>query len=87
LKEEEIELATLEKKIAELIAEQLQVAVSEVIPEADFQDHLGADSLDVFVLVMQFEQAFDIAIPDEDAEKIKTVGDATKYIAFHMNGR
>jgi acyl carrier protein len=87
LNEEEIELAIVEEKITELIAEQLQVAVAEVIPEADFEDHLGADSLDILVLVMQFEQEFDIEIPDEDAKKIKTVADATKYIASHMKGR
>jgi acyl carrier protein len=87
LKEEEIELATVEEKITELIAEHLQVAVAEVIPGANFQNHLGADSLDVLLLLMQFEQAFDIEIPDEDAEKIKTVGDATKYIVSYMKGR
>ena len=56
---------------------------SEVVPEASFTNHLGADSLDTVELIMEFEKAFDIQIPDEDAEKIATVGDAIKYIEEH----
>ena len=56
---------------------------SEVVPEPSFTNHLGADSLDTVELIMEFEKAFDIQIPDEDAEKIATVGDAIKYIEEH----
>lgn len=53
------------------------------MPGASFTNHLGADSLDTVELIMEFEKAFDIQIPDEDAEKIATVGDAIKYIEEH----
>jgi len=70
----------VEEKVKEIIAEQLQVDAEKVTPEASFIDDLGADSLDTVELVMAFEEAFDIEIPDEDAEKIRTVGDAINYI-------
>ena len=70
----------VEEKVKEIIAKQLGVNASEVIPEASFVEDLGADSLDTVELVMAFEEAFGIEIPDEDAEKITTVGDAVKYI-------
>ena len=63
----------MEEKVKQIIVEQLQVDEAEVTPSASFQEDLGADSLDVVELVMQFEEAFDLEIPDEDAEKIKTV--------------
>jgi len=66
--------------------EQLQVDEAEVTPGASFQEDLGADSLDVVELVMQFEEAFDLEIPDEDAEKIKTVKDAIDYIEKNAKG-
>lgn len=72
-------MATAEK-VKKIIEEQLCVGADEVTLGANFQDDLGADSLDVVELVMQFEEAFDIRIPDEDAEKIKTVKDAIDYI-------
>ena len=59
----------------------------EVTPNASFVDDLGADSLDTVELVMAFEEAFDIEIPDEDAEKIKTVQDASNYISAHSKGK
>jgi acyl carrier protein len=68
------------QKVQALIVEQLGVDEEEVTPEASFVDDLGADSLDLVELVMAFEEAFDIRIPDEDAEKIRTVGDAVAYI-------
>ncbi len=71
----------IDKKITEIICEQLSVEVSEVTPEASFQESLNADSLDVVELIMAFEEGFDIEIPDDDAEKIRTVGDAVSYIA------
>ncbi|WP_068550103.1 acyl carrier protein [Thermosulfidibacter takaii] len=70
----------VEAKIKEIIVEQLNVDESEVTPEASFIDDLGADSLDIVELVMAIEEAFDIEIPDEDAEKIKTVKDAVDYV-------
>ena len=70
----------VEEKVKQIIVEQLQVDEAEVTPTASFQEDLGADSLDVVELVMQFEEAFDLEIPDEDAEKIKTVKDAIDYI-------
>ena len=71
----------VEEKVKQIIVEQLQVT-----PGASFQEDLGADSLDVVELVMQFEEAFDLEIPDEDAEKIKTVKDAIDYIEKNAKG-
>jgi len=70
----------VQDKITEIIVEQLGVKPEEVIPEASFVDDLGADSLDTVELVMALEEEFGIEIPDEDAEKIQTVGDAIRYI-------
>jgi acyl carrier protein len=78
--------AAVEEKVKQIIVEQLQVDEAEVTPSASFQEDLGADSLDVVELVMQFEEAFDLEIPDEDAEKIKTVKDATEYIEKNAKG-
>ncbi len=71
--------ATLEK-VRSIVAEQLSVEPGEVKAESNFQNDLGADSLDTVELVMALEEAFDIEIPDEAAEGIATVGDAVKYI-------
>lgn len=70
----------VQDKITEIIVEQLGVKAEEVTPEASFVDDLGADSLDTVELVMALEEEFGIEIPDEDAEKIQTVGDAIRYI-------
>jgi acyl carrier protein len=70
----------IEDKVKEIIVDQLGVEADQVKPEASFIDDLGADSLDTVELVMAFEEEFDLEIPDEDAEKIKTVGDALSYI-------
>ena len=67
-------------KVREILVEQLGVKPEEVTMEASFQDDLGADSLDVVELVMALEEEFDLKIPDEDAEKITTVGEAVEYI-------
>lgn len=69
-----------EDKIKQIIAEKLGVAAEKVTPQASFVDDLGADSLDQVELIMAFEDAFDIDIPDEDAEKMKTVKDAMDYL-------
>lgn len=74
----------VEDRIKKIIAEQLGVEEDEVVPEASFVDDLGADSLDTVELVMAFEEEFDIEIPDEDAEKILTVGRAIEYIKEKM---
>jgi len=68
------------EKVKSIIAEQLGVKPEEVTPEAKFIDDLGADSLDTVELVMALEEEFGIEIPDEEAEKLVTVGDAVKYI-------
>jgi acyl carrier protein len=73
-------MAAVEDRIKKIIAEQLGVEEEDVVPEASFVDDLGADSLDTVELVMAFEEEFDIEIPDEDAEKILTVGRAIEYI-------
>ncbi len=70
----------VQDKITEIIVEQLGVKPEEVVPEASFVDDLGADSLDTVELVMALEEEFGVEIPDEDAEKIQTVGDAIRYI-------
>jgi acyl carrier protein len=70
----------VEAKVKEIIMDKLGVEDSQISPEASFTNDLGADSLDIVELVMGFESAFDISIPDEDAEKISTVGDAIKYL-------
>jgi len=67
-------------KVKKIIAEQLGIDEEDITPDASFTDDLGADSLDLVELVMAFEDGFDIEIPDEDAEKIKTVADAVSYI-------
>ncbi|HWS18744.1 MAG TPA: acyl carrier protein [Candidatus Elarobacter sp.] len=79
-------MAAVEDKVKQIIVEQLGVDEGEVTPNASFVDDLGADSLDTVELVMAFEEAFDIEIPDEDAEKIRTVKDAVEYIEKHSKG-
>ncbi len=73
-----------EERIKEIIVEQLGVDASEITPDASFIDDLGADSLDTVELVMAFEEEFDIEIPDEDAEKIRTVRDVMEYLNAHL---
>jgi acyl carrier protein len=70
----------VEERVKEIICEQLGVEEEEVTPAAKFIEDLGADSLDTVELVMAFEEEFDLEIPDEEAEKIATVGDAIQYI-------
>ncbi len=73
-------MADIESKVKEIIVNKLGVDDGQITPEASFTNDLGADSLDTVELVMEFEKAFNLQIPDEDAEKIGTVGDAIKYI-------
>jgi acyl carrier protein len=71
---------TVEERVKNIIVEQLDVEVDQVTPDASFVDDLGADSLDIVELVMTMEEEFDLEIPDEDAEKIKSVGDVVEYV-------
>jgi len=73
-------MSEVDEKVKKIIVEQLGVNADEVTSEASFADDLGADSLDTVELVMALEEEFDSEIPDEDAEKLKTVGDVVKYI-------
>ncbi|MGM9758736.1 MAG: acyl carrier protein [Parabacteroides sp.] len=72
------------EKVKEIIVEKLSVEETEVTNEASFTNDLGADSLDTVELIMEFEKVFDTTIPDDQAEKITTVGDAVKYILDHQ---
>ncbi|BAI79665.1 acyl carrier protein ACP [Deferribacter desulfuricans SSM1] len=77
-------MADIEAKVKKIIAEQLNIEEDEIKPESSFVDDLGADSLDTVELIMAFEEEFGMEIPDEEAEKIKTVQDAIDYIKAHM---
>jgi len=74
-------MADVEAKVKEIIMNKLGVEATQVTPTASFTNDLGADSLDTVELVMEFEKAFNLQIPDEDAEKISTVGDAITYLS------
>ena len=76
-------MSDIESKVKAIIVDKHGVDEAEVKNEASFANDLGADSLDTVELIMEFEKAFDIQIPDEDAEKIATVGDAISYIEEH----
>ena len=76
----ETRMADIESRVRDIIVSELGVEASKVTPEASFVEDLGADSLDTVELVMAFEEEFGIEIPDEDAEKMETVGDAIKYL-------
>ncbi len=80
-------MASVEERVKQIIVEQLGVDEAEVTPTASFVDDLGADSLDQVELVMAFEEAFGIEVPDEDAEKMTTVKDAVEYIDKHAKGK
>jgi acyl carrier protein len=71
-------------KVKDVIVDQLSIDDDDVTPEASFFDDLGADSLDIVELVMALEDSFGVSIPDEEAESIKTVGDAVEYIAANL---
>ena len=74
-----------EDKVKEIIAKELEVDLKQLTPEAKFIEDLGADSLDIVELFMALEEEFGIDIPDEDADKLKTVGDAMNYLKSHAN--
>lgn len=76
-------MSEIESKVKSIIVDKLGVDEAEVKPEASFTNDLGADSLDTVELIMEFEKSFGISIPDDEAEKIATVGDAISYIEEH----
>ena len=78
---------SVEEKVKEIIVEQLGVTPEQVTPQASFIEDLGADSLDTVELVMAFEEEFGVEVPDEDAEKLLTVGDVIKYIENKAPGK
>lgn len=73
----------IEQRVKAIIVDKLSVDENEVTPTSEFSKDLGADSLDTVELIMEFEKEFDIQIPEDDAEKIATVGDAISYIEAH----
>jgi len=77
-------VATVQERVIEIVAEQMGVDKSQVTSETSFVNDLGADSLDTVELVMEFEDEFDISIPDEEAEKMQTVGQAISYVEAHL---
>lgn len=77
-------MSDIRAKVVSIIVDKLGVEESEVTNEASFTNDLGADSLDTVELIMEFEKEFNLSIPDEEAEKIETVGDAIKYIEDHQ---
>jgi acyl carrier protein len=79
-------MADLDEKVKEIIAKELGVERDKLTNEASFMEDLGADSLDTVELVMEFEKEFNIDIPDEDAEKLRTVGDAIAYLHSKESG-
>ena len=79
-------MADIEEKVRKIVCEQLDVPEEDVVPAAAFVDDLGADSLDIVELVMAMEETFDIEIPDDDAAKIQTIGDAVAYLRDRLEG-
>ena len=82
-----MDMKQLEEKVKDIIVEELGVEREKLSDGASFMEDLGADSLDTVELVMAFEKEFDIDIPDEEAEKLRTVGDAMKYLHEKMGGK
>ncbi len=78
------DMSELDEKVKDIIVEELGIEREKLADSASFMDDLGADSLDTVELVMAFEKEFDIDIPDEDAEQLRTVGDALKYLHDKM---
>lgn len=77
----------IKEKVIEIVCEQMGVTKDKVMAETSFINDLGADSLDTVELIMEFEDAFDLNIPDEVAEKIQTIGDAIKYVVEHPKNK
>jgi len=77
-------VSSITDRVKKIVSEQLTVHEDQITPQKSFEADLGADSIGLVELMMQFEDEFDMSIPDEEAEKIKTVGDAIKYIEEHL---
>jgi acyl carrier protein len=77
-------VASIEERVKKIVSEQLSIPEEQITAQKSFEADLGADSIGLVELMMQFEDEFDMSIPDEEAEKIKTVGDAIKYIEEHQ---
>jgi len=77
-------VASITERVKKIVSEQLTVPEDQITPQKSFEGDLGADSIGLVELMMQFEDEFDMSIPDEEAEKIKTVGDAIQYIEEHQ---
>jgi len=84
---DEVDIQAIEGKVVEIISEQMGVDKSEITRETSFINDLNADSLDTVELVMEFEDEFDMSIPDEEAEKIQTVGAAVDYIVNAVHAK
>lgn len=82
-----VESAEIESKVKKIVSEQMGVAEDEITRETSFVNDLNADSLDSVELIMGFEEEFELNIPDEEAEKIQTIGQAVDYISAAMNGQ
>ncbi len=82
-----IESKDIEEKVISIVADQMAVEKSEINRDTNFVNDLNADSLDTVELVMEFEDEFDTSIPDEEAEKIQTVGQAIDYISSHIENK
>jgi len=78
-------MATIEEQVYEIIQRKLSVNAEQITPEASFTEDLGADSLDTVELVMDLEEAFNITIPEEEQENLKTVQDAIDYLESHLD--
>ncbi len=81
------DVAEIENKVKKIVAEQMGVSEEEITRDTSFVNDLNADSLDTVELVMELEEEFELSIPDEEAEKIQTVGQAIDYIQAHLNGQ
>jgi acyl carrier protein len=81
----DLKVASVKERVIDIVAEQLGVNKEQITPETSYVNDLGADSLDVVELVMEFEEEFDINIPDDAAEKIQTVGQTIEYIEKHQS--
>jgi acyl carrier protein len=79
-------MATIAERVTKIIVDKLGVDEAEITHEASFTQDLGADSLDTVELIMEFEKEFNVSIPDEQAEKIQTVGQAVSYLEGQVNG-
>ncbi len=81
------EIAEIESKVKKIVSEQMGVPEAEISRDTSFVNDLNADSLDTVELVMEFEEEFELSIPDEEAEKIQTVGQAIDYIKLHLESK